>query len=370
MQTKTALGPTQTRRMNAVVIAASANVGVSGPNASSRDGLEESMMAIEVEGVSKRFGSNQALDHVSLSVEPGTVLALLGPNGAGKTTLIRILTTLVVPDSGVARVAGRDVQKEAKTIRSLIGLAGQYASVDELLTGRENLELVGLLYHLERSEYRRRAQDALERMTLTSAADRAVKTYSGGMRRRLDLAASLIGRPPVLLLDEPTTGLDPRTRNDLWSFIEELVDEGSTVLLTTQYMEEAEYLADQIVLLDAGCVVASGTADQLKDRIGSDILEVRVSDSADLERSARFLEPFGQGDLQIDRDLKKISVRVNGRVDALLGAGRELEERGIVLDDLRIRRPSLDDVFLSFTGPSTSATTGALAGAPSIEAGR
>ena len=215
------------------------------------------MMAIEVQGVSKRFGSNQALDDVSLSVEPGTVLALLGPNGAGKTTLIRILTTLLVPDSGVARVAGRDVQKEAKAIRSLIGLAGQYASVDELLTGRENLELVGLLYHLERSEYRRRTQEALERMTLTDAADRPVKTYSGGMRRRLDLAASLIGRPPILLLDEPTTGLDPRTRNDLWSFIEELVDEGSTVLLTTQYMEEAEYLADQIVLLDTGRVVAS-----------------------------------------------------------------------------------------------------------------
>ena len=354
-----------------MVIAASAKDRVGGANASNHNcPAKSTMMAIEVEGVSKRFGSNQALDHVSLSVEPGTVLALLGPNGAGKTTLIRILTTLVLPDSGVARVAGRDVQKEAKTIRSLIGLAGQYASVDELLTGRENLELVGLLYHLERSEYRRRAQDALERMTLTNAADRAVKTYSGGMRRRLDLAASLIGRPPVLLLDEPTTGLDPRTRNDLWSFIEELVDEGSTVLLTTQYMEEAEYLADQIVLLDAGCVVASGTADQLKDQIGGDILEVRVADSADLERSARLLEPLGQGGLQVDRDLKKISVRVNGRVDALLGAGCELEERGIVLDDLRIRRPSLDDVFLSFTGPPIQAATETRVGAPAQEAGR
>ena len=354
-----------------MVIAASVKGRVGGANASDDNGTAKStMLAIEVEGVSKRFGSNQALDHVSLSVEPGTVLALLGPNGAGKTTLIRILTTLVLPDSGVARVAGRDVQKEAKAIRSLIGLAGQYASVDELLTGRENLELVGLLYHLERSEYRRRAQDALERMALVSAADRAVKTYSGGMRRRLDLAASLIGRPPVLLLDEPTTGLDPRTRNDLWSFIEELVGEGSTVLLTTQYMEEAEYLADQIVLLDAGCVVASGTADQLKDRIGGDILEVRVADSAELERSARILEPFGQGGLQIDRDLKKISVRVNGRVDALLGAGCELKERGVVLDDLRIRRPSLDDVFLSFTGPPTPPATGAPAGARAPEAGR
>ncbi len=352
-----------------MVIAASVKDRVDGTNASNLNGPAKStMMAIEVEGVSKRFGSNQALDHVSLSVEPGTVLALLGPNGAGKTTLIRILTTLVLPDSGVARVAGRDVQKEPKAIRSLIGLAGQYASVDELLTGRENLELVGLLYHLERSEYRRRAQDALERMSLTRAADRAVKTYSGGMRRRLDLAASLIGRPPVLLLDEPTTGLDPRTRNDLWSFIEELVDEGSTVLLTTQYMEEAEYLADQIVLLDAGCVVASGTADQLKDQIGGDILEVRLTDPADLERSARLLEPFGQGGLQMDRDLKKISVRVNGRVDVLLGAGCELKERGVVLDDLRIRRPSLDDVFLSFTGPPTPAAAEAPVEAP--ESGR
>ena len=354
-----------------MAVASSVKGRIGDANASNHDDLTKStMLAIEVERVSKRFGSNQALDHVSLSVEPGTVLALLGPNGAGKTTLIRILTTLVVPDSGVARVAGRDVQNEAKAIRSLIGLAGQYASVDELLTGRENLELVGLLYHLERPEYRRRAQDALERMTLTSAADRAVKTYSGGMRRRLDLAASLIGRPPVLLLDEPTAGLDPRTRNDLWSFIEELVDEGSTVLLTTQYMEEAEYLADQIVLLDAGSVVASGTADQLKDRIGGDILEVRVAESADLDRSVRLLEPFGQGGLQIDRDLKKISVRVNGRVDALLGAGRELKERGVVLDDLRIRRPSLDDVFLSFTGPPPSAATGAPAEAPAPKAGR
>ncbi len=319
-----------------------------------RDDLAEStMMAIEVDGVSKRFGSNKALDDVSVSVDPGSVLALLGPNGAGKTTLIRILTTLVVPDSGVARVAGRDVRKEAKAIRSLIGLAGQYASVDELLTGRENLELVGLLYHLERSEYRRRTQDALERMTLTSAADRTVKTYSGGMRRRLDLAASLIGRPPVLLLDEPTTGLDPRTRNDLWSFIKELVEEGSTVLLTTQYMEEAEYLADQIVLLDTGRVVASGTADQLKDQIGGDILEVRVADSAELERAAALLVDFGDGRPLVDPGLNKISLRAKGRPNVLMAVGRELDGHGIVLGDLGIRRPSLDDVFLSLTGPPT-----------------
>ena len=214
--------------------------------------------AIEVEHVSKRFGATLALDDVSLEVGSGKVLALLGPNGAGKTTLVRVLTTLLRPDSGRARVGGFDVDTDARTIRTLIGLAGQYATVDELLTGRENLELVGLLYHLPRSEYERRAQEALERMTLVDAGDKPVKTYSGGMRRRLDLAASLIGRPPILFLDEPTTGLDPRTRNDLWALIEELVAEGTTVLLTTQYMEEAEHLAHRIVVMDSGRVVAQG----------------------------------------------------------------------------------------------------------------
>lgn len=322
---------------------------------SDRDGLTEpTMMAVEVQKLSKRFGSNQALDNVSLAVEPGSVLALLGPNGAGKTTLIRILTTLLAPDSGVARVAGRDVQKQAKVIRSLIGLAGQFSSVDELLTGRENLELVGLLYHLDRSEYRRRTWDALERMTLTEAADKPVKTYSGGMRRRLDLAASLIGRPPILFLDEPTTGLDPRTRNDLWLFIEELVEEGSTVVLTTQYMEEAEALAREIVLLDAGRVVANGTAGQLKDRLGGDVLEVCVAHPADLERAAALLSHFSQDGLQTDPDLNKISLHVTGRATALVAAGRELDDHGIELDDLNIRRPTLGDVFLRFTGHPTA----------------
>ena len=222
--------------------------------------------AIEVEGVTKRFGSTLALNDVSFSVLRGEVLALLGPNGAGKTTVIRVLTTLLKADSGRARVAGLDVQKDARTIRSVIGLAGQYATVDDLLTGRENLELIGLLYHLDKAVYRRRAQDALERMSLTGVGDNQVKTYSGGMRRRLDLAASLIGRPPVLFLDEPTTGLDPRTRNDLWQFIEDLVAEGTTVLLTTQYMEEAEHLAQAIVVLDTGRIAAQGTADELKDQ--------------------------------------------------------------------------------------------------------
>jgi len=310
--------------------------------------------AVEVDGVSKQFGSTLALDNVSLSVEAGRVLALLGPNGAGKTTLIRILTTLLTPDSGRARVAGLDVRRDPKAIRSLIGLAGQYASVDEMLTGRENLELVGLLYHLERSEYRRRAQDALERMTLTGAGDKPVKTYSGGMRRRLDLAASLIGRPPILFLDEPTTGLDPRTRNGLWQFIEELVAEGTTVLLTTQYMEEAEHLADSIVVLDTGCVVAQGTADELKDQLGGDVLEIRVTDVADLERAATLVAEFGDVVPRLNPDLKEVSLPVKGSAKVLIAAGRALDDSGIALDDLGIRRPSLDDVFLSFTGHRTA----------------
>jgi len=304
--------------------------------------------------VSKRFGSTLALDNVSLSVEAGRVLALLGPNGAGKTTLIRILTTLLSPDSGRARVAGMDVQREPRAIRSLIGLAGQYASVDELLTGRENLELVGLLYHLQRSEYRLRSQEALERMTLTEAGDKPVKTYSGGMRRRLDLAASLIGRPPILFLDEPTTGLDPRTRNGLWQFIEELVAEGTTVLLTTQYMEEAEHLADSIVVLDTGRIVAQGTADELKDQLGGDVLEIRVADVADLERAAALVAGFGEVVPRLNRDLKEVRLPVKGTAKVLIAAGRALDDSGIALDDLGIRRPSLDDVFLSFTGHRTT----------------
>ena len=215
---------------------------------------------VEVDGVCKRFGETQALAGVDLSAERARVLALLGPNGAGKTTLVRILTTLLQPDSGKARVAGYDVVADAGALRSGIGLAGQYAAVDELLTGRENLELVGLWYHLDKREYRRRAQEVLERFALTDAGDRLVRTYSGGMRRRLDIGASLIARPPVLFLDEPTTGLDPRTRNDLWQFIEELVAAGTTVLLTTQYMEEAERLAHTLVVLDSGRVIARGTA--------------------------------------------------------------------------------------------------------------
>ncbi len=305
---------------------------------------------IEVEGLTKRFGSTLALDGVTLSVGAGRVLALLGPNGAGKTTLVRVLTTLLKPDSGHARVAGLDVEHDAKTIRAMIGLAGQYATVDELLTGRENLELVGLLYHLDKVEYRRRAQEALERMTLTDAGDRQVKGYSGGMRRRLDLAASLIGRPPILFLDEPTAGLDPRTRNDLWALIDELVAEGTTVLLTTQYMEEAEHLAHGIVVIDGGRVVAQGTADELKNQLGGNVLEVRVADRSDLDRALPLLADLGSAPPRLDPDVNQVSLPLKGGVEVLIAAGRAMEDAGIELEDLRIRRPSLDEVFLALTG--------------------
>ncbi|HUN33753.1 MAG TPA: ATP-binding cassette domain-containing protein [Trebonia sp.] len=332
--------------------------------------------AIEVEGVTKRFGGTLALSEVSFSVGQGEVLALLGPNGAGKTTLIRVLTTLLAADSGRARVAGLDVRKDARAIRSMIGLAGQYATVDELLTGRENLELIGLLYHLDKAVYRHRAQDALERMSLTGAGDHLVKTYSGGMRRRLDLAASLIGRPPVLFLDEPTTGLDPRTRNDLWQLIEELVAEGTTVLLTTQYMEEAEHLARAVVVLDAGRIAAQGTADELKDRLGGDVLEVRVARRADLEKAASLIAGLTDAPPRLEADLNRVTVPVKGGPRVLIAAGRALDDAGVELEDLGIRRPSLDDVFLTLTGhpaaPSAPATPGddAARAAHSPEAGQ
>ena len=305
---------------------------------------------ISVEAVAKRFGSTQALAGVDLVAEEGKVLALLGPNGAGKTTLVRILATLLKPDSGQATVAGCDVVADAAILRPLIGLTGQFAAVDELLSGRENLELVGLFYHLSKADRRRQAQDVLERFSLTDAAEDLVKTYSGGMRRRLDVGASLIGRPRVLFLDEPTTGLDPRTRNDVWRFIEELVAAGTTVLLTTQYMEEAEHLAHRIVVIDAGTVVAQGTATELKDRMGGDVLEARVANKGDLERAASLIAELGQGEPRTDPDQRRVSVPTKGSTQVLIAAGQRLQEDGIALEDLGIRHPSLDDVFLSLTG--------------------
>jgi daunorubicin resistance ABC transporter ATP-binding subunit len=284
------------------------------------------------------------------------VLALLGPNGAGKTTLVRNLTTLLKPDSGRARVAGYDVVADATRLRSMIGLAGQYAAVDELLTGRENLELVGLWYHLAKREYRARAQEVLERFDLTDAGDKLVKTYSGGMRRRLDIGASLIARPAVLFLDEPTTGLDPRTRNDVWRFIEELVAAGTTVLLTTQQMDEAEHLAHQIVVIDSGSVIARGTAAELKAHLGGAMLEARVSNPSDLDRAAALLAEVGHAQPRIDRDQQLLSIPSAGGTALLLAVGRSFEDEHVALDDLGIRRPSLDDVFLSLTGAPASAS--------------
>ncbi len=310
---------------------------------------------IEVEGLVKNFGETRALDGVDLGVEHGRILGLLGPNGSGKTTLVRILSTLLVADAGRARVAGCDVVRDAARLRARIGLAGQYAAVDELLTGRENLELVGLWYHLSRSEYRRRAQEILDRLSLDDAADRRVDGYSGGMRRRLDIGAALLARPPVLFLDEPTTGLDPVTRNALWEFIEELVAGGTTVLLTTQYMEEAERLAHGIVVLNHGRVIARGTALELKEAIGGDRLEARVTQGADVDRAARILGAVAGAPPTVDAIQHLITVPADGGTPLLIAAGRQLEDEGIGLDDLGIRRPSLDDVFLSLAGsPGTS----------------
>lgn len=309
---------------------------------------------IEVEGVSKSFGSVEALVDVDLQAEAGRVLGLLGPNGAGKTTLVRILTTLLLPDQGRARVAGLDTVRDAAALRSVIGLAGQYAAVDEMLTGRENLELVGQLYHLGRTERRTRADQVLERFLLTDAADRLVRTYSGGMRRRLDLGASLVGQPPVLILDEPTSGLDPRSRMELWQFIEDLVADGTTVLLTTQYLEEADRLAHLIVVIDLGRVIAKGTSDELKDQMGGDVLELRVTDPAQLRTATAILAGLGHGQPQSDPDQRRVTVPAKGGAATLVAAARGLDDAGIGLDDLGLRRPSLDDVFLSLTGQRPS----------------
>jgi oleandomycin transport system ATP-binding protein len=307
--------------------------------------------AIQAEGLVKRFGATTALDGVDLLVPAGTIVGLLGPNGSGKTTTVRILTTLLVPDAGRAVVAGHDLARWPMAARAEIGLTGQFAAVDEPLTGRENLELIGSLLELPRKERRERATELLERVDLADAADRLVRTYSGGMRRRLDLAASLVGRPRVLFLDEPSTGLDPRSRIALWGTIRALVADGTTVLLTTQYLEEADQLADRIVVLDHGQVIAEGTSDQLKAHAGGQVLEVRPA-GGDLERTAHALAGLPAGEPQIDSATRLVTVPA-ADPGVLAEVVRRLDAAGLAVADLALRRPSLDDVFLGLVGHTT-----------------
>ncbi len=303
--------------------------------------------AVEVEDLVKTYGKTRALDGVTLQVPEGRVLGLLGPNGAGKTTTVRVLTTLLRPDSGRARVLGIDVLREPDKLRRIIGVAGQYAAVDELLTGRENLVLVGKLYHLPKADITRRADELLERFELTDAASRVVKGYSGGMRRRLDLAASLVNRPQVLFLDEPTTGLDPRSRLRLWEVIEDLVRDGTTLLLTTQYLEEADRLADRIAVIDTGKVIAEGTSDELKDKVGGSVVVVRPADAADGDRAFTALSVLGEPVRGTGGDL---TLQATTGVALVTEAARVLEEAGVGVSELALRRPTLDDVFLTLTG--------------------
>jgi ABC-2 type transport system ATP-binding protein len=305
------------------------------------------------EGLVKTYGSVRALDGLDLAVPEGSVLALLGPNGAGKTTCVRVLTTLLRPDSGRAEVAGIDVLSRPQEVRGLIGLSGQYAAVDEYLTGFENLDMVGRLYHLGRSQSRARARELLAQFRLEEAADRPVRTYSGGMRRRLDLAGALVARPQVLFLDEPTTGLDPRSRTDMWQVLADLVSDGATLLLTTQYLEEADRLADSIVVIDRGRVIARGTADQLKAQVGGEVVEVVVADPARLVEAEEVLGRIGGATPTVDQHTRKVSVSSRGDEPAarlLVTALRELDAAGVAVLDLAVRRPTLDDVFLTLTG--------------------
>jgi ABC-2 type transport system ATP-binding protein len=316
------------------------------------------MRAITAEGLVKVYRTRKsevrALDGVDLEVEQGTVVGLLGPNGAGKTTAVRILATLLRPDAGRATVAGFDVVRQAQELRRVIGLSGQYAAVDENLTGRENLWMFGRLYQLRSAESAHRAGELLEQFDLAEAGDRVVKTYSGGMRRRLDLASALIGRPRLLFLDEPTTGLDPRSRLGMWDVIRTLVREGTTLLLTTQYLEEADELADSIAVIDHGKIIARGTADELKAQVGGERIEVVVHDRADLPRAEEVLARDGSGQWSLDEHTRKLTVPATGGAGKLVEVVRDLGEAGVEIDDIALRRPTLDDVFLALTGRATA----------------
>ncbi|GAA1974801.1 ATP-binding cassette domain-containing protein [Kitasatospora viridis] len=314
--------------------------------------------AIQAENLVKTFGDVRALDGVSLDVPEGTVLGLLGPNGAGKTTTVRVLTTLLRPDSGSAVVAGVDVLKHPNRVRSMIGLSGQYAAVDEYLTGRENLRMVGELYQMSGRAAKARAAELLEWFNLSEAADRTAKTYSGGMRRRLDLAAALVVRPPVMFLDEPTTGLDPRNRMALWEVIETLVGQGTTLLLTTQYLEEADRLAHDIAVVDHGRVIARGTADQLKAQIGGERVEVVVHDRELIGTAVEALSGYAVGEASVERNTRRITIPVTGGAKVLADVIRDLDARDVEIDDIGLRRPTLDDVFLSLTGHLTESGGG------------
>jgi daunorubicin resistance ABC transporter ATP-binding subunit len=310
-------------------------------------------LMIEAKGLTKRFGDVEALAGLDLEAPSGSVLAILGPNGAGKTTFVRTIATLLRPDAGVLRVGGIDVAEHPKEVRRSIGLAGQYAAVEPALSGRENLRMIARLFGHDRRAGNAAADEVLEQLGLTDAANRLVRTYSGGMQRRLDLGASLVGAPRLLLMDEPTTGLDPRSRNDLWLRIEELASSGTEVLLTTQYLDEADRLADIIAIIDRGRLVASGTSNELKSQMGRDVIDVHPCNDDDLDRVATALG----GDATIDRSRSSVSRPVTSGADELVAAVQALGQAGIALDDISLRRPTLDDVFLSLTGHSTEADT-------------
>jgi ABC-2 type transport system ATP-binding protein len=323
--------------------------------------------AIEAEGLVKDFGKTRALAGLDLSVRRGSVFGMLGPNGAGKTTAVRVLATLLRPDAGSARVLGSDVLTGGAEVRRRIGLTGQYAALDNYLTGRANLVMIGELSRLPRKQARRRADDLLARFDLTGAAGRAVKTYSGGMRRRLDLAASLIGRPEVLFLDEPTTGLDPRSRSVMWDIIRGLAAEGTTLLLTTQYLEEADQLADRIAVIDAGKAIAEGTPDELKAAVGGEHIEVTLAAGADVEAAAEVIKPYAAGQVHADAGALRVDAPVSAGGGVTTRVVRALDAAGIAVDRIGVRRPSLDDVFLSLTGQAAGGPATEEAAEPAAE---